>query len=178
VRVTTNSERAKSLLLCFVTLMLLLALAACQQAPPPQPADTRAADEAAIHAACDDSIKGFLAGDAAKWASYYADDTVIMAPDAPLIHGRAEAQKCAEGMLKEKPSGSFNMVKIEVARSGDVAYEWGTAKITIKDKKGKEVESTFKSLTALKKQADGSWKVAVDTLIPDPPAKPAAKQAK
>jgi ketosteroid isomerase-like protein len=29
-----------------------------------------------------------------------------------------------------------------------------------------------------KKQADGSWKMIVDTMIPDPPAKPAAKPAK
>ena len=81
-------------------------------------------------------------------------------------------------MLKEKPGGSFDVAKVEVARSGDLAYEWGAGKLTVKDKKGKEVESSFKSLTVWKKQAGGSWKVTVDTMIPDPPAKAEAKQAK
>ncbi len=153
-------------------LALVLALTGCQQAAPPAP-DTRAADESAIRAACDDEVKAFLAGDAAKWASFYADDAVGLFPDAPLIQGKADMQKWFEAMLKDKLEGSFNLGKIEVAKSGDLAYEWATGKIAVKDKKGKVTETTFKSLTAWKKQADGSWKTVVDTFIPDPPqAKP------
>lgn len=133
MRVIQDAWEGRLPILALLIAALLLARAARQQAPPPTPADTRDADEAAIRAACDDSLKGFLAGDAAKWASYYADDTIIMAPDAPLIHGRAEAQKWVEGMMKEKPDGSFTVVKVEFARSGDLAYEWGTGKLLVKD---------------------------------------------
>ena len=85
MKVNANYARAKFQLVCLSILALLLTLAACQQALPPQPPDTRAA--------CDESIKGFFAMDAAKWASVYIEDSVLMAPDAPLMHGRAEAQK-------------------------------------------------------------------------------------
>jgi uncharacterized protein (TIGR02246 family) len=149
----------------------MLALSGCKQQPAPEAPDTRPADEAAIRAATDDAAKAIAASDPAKWASFYTDDAVGMAPDAPLVQGKENMQKYLEAMLKEKPEFSFNVVKVEVAKSGDVAYGWGTGKITAKDKKGKVTETTFKSLTAWKKQADGNWKVTVDTLIPDPPAK-------
>ena len=38
--------------------------------------------------------------------------------------------------------------KIEVAKSGDVAYEWVTGRMAVKDTKGKATETGFKSLTA------------------------------
>jgi len=39
----------------------------------------------------------------------------------------------------------------------------------MKDKKGKVTETTVKYVSVWKKQADGGWKIAVDTMIPDPP---------
>jgi uncharacterized protein (TIGR02246 family) len=166
----TNYERIRYLLLLTPVIALMLALSACKQQPAPEAPDTRPADEAAIRAACDEAVKAMAASDPAKAASFYADDAVGMVPDAPVVQGKENMQKYFEAMLKEKPEFSFNVVKVEVAKSGDVAYEWGTGKVAVKDKKGKVTETTFKSLTALKKQADGNWKVAVDTLVPDPPA--------
>jgi len=167
---TPNYERVKYLLLLTSVAALMLALSACKQQPAPEAPDTRPADEAAIRAACDDFVKAFAASDPAKVASFYTDDAVGMAPDAPLVQGKENMQKYFEGMLKEKPEFSYNTAKVEVAKSGDVAYEWGTGKITVKDKKGKVTETTFKSLCTWKKQADGNWKITVDTFVPDPPA--------
>jgi uncharacterized protein (TIGR02246 family) len=145
-------------------------LGGCQQ-PATQAPDTRAADESAIRVIADDQVKAWGSFDPVKAASFYSDDVVAMAPDAPVIHGRENMQKYFETMMKEKPAFSFSMVQVEVAKSGDLAYCWGTGKVTAKDKKGHAVETTFKSATMLKKQADGGWKMAVDTFIPDPPAK-------
>jgi uncharacterized protein (TIGR02246 family) len=154
-------------LLC-AAVAAILALTGCQQHARPAP-DTRAADETAIRAACDDFVKAAVTMDAAKVASFYTDDAITMWPDAPLVQGKENTQKYFEGMFQAKPENfSFNVAKVEVARSGDVAYEWGTGKLTVKDKKGKATEMTFKALTAWKKQADGTWKVTVDTDIPDP----------
>lgn len=165
-----NYQRVKYPLLLTPVVALILALTSCQQPAPPAP-DTRAADETAIRAACDDAVKALAAADPAKWASFYTDDAVGMAVDSPVVQGKENMQKYMEAMLKEKPEFSFNVAKVEVAKSGDLAYQWGTGKVAVKDKKGKVAETTFKWLTAWKKQADGSWKIAVDTLIPDPPAK-------
>jgi uncharacterized protein (TIGR02246 family) len=92
-----------------------------------------------------------------------------MSPDAPVVQGRENIQKYFETMLKEKPEFSFNTAKVEVARSGDLAYNWGTGKVTTKDRKGKVTETNFKSASVWQKQADGVWKMVVDTMIPDPP---------
>jgi ketosteroid isomerase-like protein len=80
-------------------------------------------------------------------------------------------QKSLEAMMKVKPEFAFTTAKVEVARSGDLAYNWGTGKMAVKDKKGKVTETTFKSPSVWKKQADGSWKMIVDAWIPDPPQK-------
>jgi len=149
---------------------LILAVTGCQK-PVPQAPDTRAADETAIRAAIDEQVKPIAAFDAAKLASFYADDAVVMTPDAPLIRGREDMQKSLEAMMKMKPEFTFTTAKVEVARSGDLAYNWGTGKMAVKDKKGKVTETTFKSPSVWKKQADGSWKMIVDAWIPDPPQK-------
>ena len=170
---TPNFRSAKHLSLSISALALLLALAGCQSQAPPAP-DTRAADEAAIRAACDDQVKAFAAADVAKMVSFYTEDAVAMGAEAPLLQGRAEIQKHIETMLKDKPAISWTTAHVEVARFGDIAYEWGAGKITLHDKRHKLHTMTFKSLTAWKKQPDGSWKIAVHTSIPDPPAKPPA----
>ena len=165
---TQDYRRVKYLLLLTLVVTLILALTGCQQ-PAPQAPDTRAADETAIRAAMDDQIKAGAAFDSAKLASFYTDDAVLMAPDAPVVQGRENMQKYFETMLKEKPEFAFNTAKVEVARSGDLAYSWGTGKVTGKDRKGKVSETNFKSASVWRKQADGGWKMVVDTWIPDPP---------
>jgi uncharacterized protein (TIGR02246 family) len=166
---TQDYRRVKYLLLLTPVVILILALTGCQQ-PAPQAPDTRAADETAIRAAVDDQVRANSAMDAAKAASFYTDDVVGMAPDAPVVQGRANMQKYLETMFKEKPEFSFNMAKVEVAQSGDLAYSWGTGKVTVKDRKGKVAETSFKSASVWQKQADGGWKMVADTWIPDPPA--------
>jgi uncharacterized protein (TIGR02246 family) len=166
----TRSDRVKLMLSLAPVATLVLAMTGCQQSAPPV-ADTRAADETAIRAVYDDQLKAVAAMDAAKAVSGYTDDAVFMSPDAPLIRGKADVQKTLEVMLKDKPEFSMDAPKIEIAKSGDVAYEWVTGKMAVKDKKGKVTETGFKSLTGWKKQADGSWKMTVDSFVPDPPQK-------
>jgi uncharacterized protein (TIGR02246 family) len=174
----SSHERAWFLLFLIATLILLLALAACQQAPPPAPPDARAADEAAIRAMNDDYQKCFPAADAAKCASFYTEDAVGIVPGAPLIQGRAGMQQWYADAFQKKVEEKWTIAKLEVARSGDLAYQWGTGMIEMQDKKGKPTETQFKHMGVLKKQADGSWKFVVATLIPDSPAKPAAERTK
>jgi uncharacterized protein (TIGR02246 family) len=164
---TQNYRRVKYLLLFIPVVTLILALTGCQQ-PAPQTPDTRAADETAIRASNDEQVKAIAASDPAKLASFYTANAVAMSPDAPVVQGRENIQKYLETMLKEKPEFSFNTAKVEVARSGDLAYNWGTGKVTTKDRKGKVTETNFKSASVWQKQADGVWKMVVDTMIPDP----------
>jgi uncharacterized protein (TIGR02246 family) len=165
---TPNYPRVKYLLLLTPVVALILALTACQQ-PAPQAPDTRAADETAIRTAEAEMAQAFAALDPAKTASFYTDDVVGMSVDVPVLQGKENMQKYFETMMKEKPELSWTPVKVEVARSGDLAYSWGKGKVSMKDKKGKVTETTDKYVSVWKKQADGGWKIAVDTMIPDPP---------
>ena len=165
---TPNHQGVKYPLLLTPVLALILALTGCQQ-PAPRVPDTRATDETAIRAAEADMAKAVAALDPAKAASFYTDNVVGMVVDAPMVQGKENMQKYFETMMKDKPKLSWKPVKVEVARSGDLAYSWGTGKMSIKDKKGKVAETTLKYASVWKKQADGGWKIAVDTMIPDPP---------
>jgi uncharacterized protein (TIGR02246 family) len=168
---TPNCQRIKRLLLVGPVAVLIFALIGCQQEAPKAPPDTRATDETAIRTAEADMAKAVAALDPAKAASFYVGDVVAMSPDAPVVQGRENMQKYFETWMQEKPEVSFSTVTVEVARSGDLAYTWGTGKVKAKDKRGKIVEMTAKYVSVWKKQADGGWKIAIDTMIPDPPEK-------
>jgi uncharacterized protein (TIGR02246 family) len=164
---TPNRQGVKYPVLLTVVVAVILTLTGCQQ-PAPQAPDTRATDETAIRAAEADMAKAVAALDPAKAASFYTENVVGMAEDAPMVQGKENMQKYFEKMMKGKPDLSWKPVKVEVARSGDLAYSWGTGKVSVKDKKGKVAERTVKYASVWKKQADGGWKIAVDTMIPDP----------
>jgi uncharacterized protein (TIGR02246 family) len=168
---TSNVRKAGQLFLLTAFAAMILAFAGCQQQAPKQAPDTRAQDETAIREAEAGMEKAVAAGDAAKAVSFYTDDVVGMSADSPVTQGKENALKYFEGMLKDKPEISWTPSQVEVARSGDLGYSWGAGKVIEKDKKGKPVETTMKYVSVWKKQADGSWKIAVDSLIPDPPAK-------
>lgn len=147
-----------------------LALAACAGQPAPPP-DTRAADEAAIHAKVKAWSAAAQAKDAAKFVSVYADDAVVMMEAAPDIRGTAAIREGIAGMMQDPNFAlAFEADKVVVARSGDLAYETGTYSMTMSgpDKKPAPVKGHY--VVVWRKQADGVWKVAIDAPISDPPS--------
>jgi uncharacterized protein (TIGR02246 family) len=150
----------------------VMGLAACggsEQSPQnPAPgaamtADTRAADEEAIRAA--DAAWSKAAGDkdAAKFATFYGENAVLMAPGMAAVKGRDAIQQAMAGMVQDPNFAlSFAPTKIVVAKGGDMAYEIGDFQMTTSDKKKKP--STLKAtyVVVWGKQMDGSWKALVD----------------
>ena len=167
----SNGHGGKHLFLLSIFAAMMLAFTGCQQQAPAPAPDTRAADETAIREAEAGMEKAAASLDAEKAVSYYTEDVVGMSADAPVMQGKENALKYFQGMLKDKPQISWTPSHVEVARSGDLGYSWGIGKVVAKDKKGKPVVTTMKYVSVWKKQADGSWKIAVDSLIPDPPEK-------
>jgi len=160
--------------------VLILTLAACAQqapAPPPPtpPPDTRAADEATIHAAVKDWSASAEAKDPEKFTSFYAEDAVVMLPGIPDASGKTAIRETIGGMMKDPHFAlSFAADKVVVARSGDIAYETGSYSMTMSDAKKKASTEKGHYVVVWQKQADGGWKVVVDTPVSDPPesAKP------
>lgn len=168
--------RSRTLWLLFSALLLLTVATSCsreseerEHAEHPQPMpDTRAADETAIRAASAAWSKASLARDLDKGVSFFTEDAIVMSPHSPMVKGKENIRKGWEQMLAQPGPGlSFTMSGVEVARSGDLAYEYGTYSFATKDKKGKTTEEKGKYVVVWKKQADGSWKAAVDIDNPD-----------
>jgi uncharacterized protein (TIGR02246 family) len=147
----------------------LLALAACntasqQAAQPAAPTDTRAADESAIRAADAEWVKAVAAKDVPQGTSYYADDAELFAPNAPAASGKEAIQKSWTGLFVMPGFAlSFAPAKVVVSRSGDLAYETGNYEMTVNDKKGKPQTVKAKYVVVWGKQANGTWKVLLDS---------------
>ncbi len=156
-----KNARKGSLLLLAGWLVLL---AGCYR----QPADTRAADEAALRARDAEWSQTAGAKDAAGFAAFFADGGVFMPPNGPALTDRAAIEKWAAALTANPGFAvSWTVAQVEVARSGDLGYTRGTYELTLNDAKGKPMTEKGKHVTAWKKQADGSWKVVADIFNAD-----------
>jgi uncharacterized protein (TIGR02246 family) len=150
-----------------LAMCILLAMTSCnagnQQVSQPAPPDTRADDEAKIRALDADWVKAVAAKDAARCASLYADNASLMVPGAPIATGKDAIQKAWTDMMATPGTSlTFSPAKIEVSRSGDLAYDLGDYEETGKDKKGKSQTVKAKYVVIWGKQADGTWKALID----------------
>jgi uncharacterized protein (TIGR02246 family) len=147
---------------------LLMLTSGCQQAPAPAP-DTRAADEQAIREIEKDWSNAFGTKDVERVVSFYADDATMMAAGEPGVSGK-EAIRASTGKLLAMPglSLSFQTAKVDVARSGDLAYAQGTFAMSMDGpKKGVSVSDKGKYVTVYRKQAGGEWKAVADIFNSD-----------
>jgi uncharacterized protein (TIGR02246 family) len=156
-----------------LTLVLLLSLAACTQAPPPAPPDTRAADQKAILDVETAWSADMNSKDLDKMVSHYADDAILMLPDMPAMKGKDAIRAGLKPMLADKNFAlGFVPTAVEASKGGDLAYSYGTYTSTMTNPKTKKpVTEHGKYATVYRKQADGSWKAILDIDNADAPAK-------
>jgi ketosteroid isomerase-like protein len=141
-------------------------------APAPAP-DTRAADEAAIRATDQEWGAAISKRDLDAIVSFYDESAVILPPNAPPVTGKAAQKEFWAGMLVPGMSLAGQDVKLEVAKSGDLAYLYGTYELSITPPNGgPATQDKGKLLEVWKKQADGKWKCVADTFNSDSPAPP------
>lgn len=165
--------RTKYLLLTPVVTSFALLGTAC--APP---AVDLAAAESSIRARSDSVIAAEKAQDAERASGFYHENAVILPAGAPVMNGRAAMREMYVGMFSSGMVKSFESgaTKIEVAASGDLAYEYGFNRMTLNTPVG-EMLDVGKYL-AVWKQHEGQWYVASlafnsDTPAPVPVAAPA-----
>ncbi len=162
--------RAKYLALSYT--LVLLGCTSAQQQPP----DTRAADEAVIRKTDADWVKAAQSKQVDAWMAFYSDDAVVLPPNEKTANSKDRIRKAIAGLLGLPGlSIKWQPARVEVARSGDIAYAYGAYELTTDDSKGKPVTDHGKILEVWKKQADGGWKCIVDTWNSDLPAAPPSK---
>jgi uncharacterized protein (TIGR02246 family) len=105
----------------------------------------------------------FNAKDAAKIASFYAEDAVVMPPNQPMVKGRANIEAHFKGEIQQ---GATNMQlnPVESSISGSQAFEAGTSTVTLpggQTDRGKYL--------AILKRVGNEWKIAYDSYNSDSP---------
>jgi uncharacterized protein (TIGR02246 family) len=161
----------------FATLCAIAAMAftmtACNQTPDTHDADVKAIqnDEAQWN-------QEWAARDQDKIMAHYADDAILIVPGAPSTSGKEAIRASLKQMVADPTvSLKFQPTKVEVAKSGDVAYTQGTYTLTLTDPQNKQLVHDHGSyVTTYRKQPDGTWKAVVDIATSEvpPPAPPAA----
>jgi uncharacterized protein (TIGR02246 family) len=97
------------------------------------------------------------ARDAARVASFYAEDAVVMPPNAPPIKGRRAIQQDHERLFKESPSFELTATPIASETSGDLGYIQG--EFVVKRQGGGEVRGKYVEVW---KRIQGEWKILYD----------------
>ncbi|MEE8256657.1 MAG: DUF4440 domain-containing protein, partial [Acidobacteriota bacterium] len=101
----------------------------------------------------------------------HTDDALLLLPNAPLVTGKEAIRAVVSDLLLNRgDKGSWETTKVEVARSGDLAYSYGPQETTVNDAEGNPVSDQQKWVAVWKKQPDGSWKCAVLILNSDGPS--------
>jgi uncharacterized protein (TIGR02246 family) len=139
-----------------------------------------AAAEAAAIQALDEQWSATAAkNDLEGTVAFYADDAVLLPPNAPMARDRQSIRESWAGLLGPNTAVAWKVSKVEVAKSGELGYLYGTYSLAIRDPKGgAPVSDTGKLVEIWKKQADGKWKCIVDTYNSDLPAAPAPEVKK
>jgi uncharacterized protein (TIGR02246 family) len=163
--VTGTVYRRYTILLGTGAAACVLAIGCGQQTPP----DTRAAEETSLRTLNDQWSKAAGAKDLEGTVSYYSDDASVFPPNAPLASGKQTVHAVWADIIASASAISWQTDKVEVARSGDLAYVTGTYQTTAKDPKAQPVSDTGKFVEVWKKQADGKWKVVADIFNSDVP---------
>jgi uncharacterized protein (TIGR02246 family) len=156
--------------LCAIT-AIALTMTACNQTP-----DTHDADVKAIQDNEAQWNQEYAAKDNDKIVAHYADDAILMVPGTPSTSGKEAIRAALKEMVADPAlSLQFHATKVEVAKSGDVAYTQGTYTMTLTDPKTKQVINDHGSyVTTYRKQPDGTWKAVADIATSEvpPPAPP------
>jgi uncharacterized protein (TIGR02246 family) len=158
------------LVLLVILSVVFLTAGGCQRETA---SNTRATDEAAIRAADAAILQAANAKDANRVISSYAEDAVWLPPNAPIVQGK-QSIRAGWSQLLATPGLNIDwqIAKLDISRSGDLAYTFYTYQLTMQGQDGKPIADHGKDLAIWKKQGDGSWKMVADTFNSDLPAKP------
>lgn len=142
---------------------------ACSAAAPKPDAQ---ADVAAINAVREREIAYFTAGKIDSLAALFTNDVVFMPPGEAVVTGLDAVKKWGETMLAQATvSGRYTSSDVSVA--GDMAVDRYTGSLAATPKGGSPApEEHLKGVHVLKRQADGTWKIAQDVWNTDAPAAP------
>lgn len=116
-------------------------------------------DEQAIRGLVETWMKATKAGDAATVLSLMSDDAVFMVPGVEPF-GKAAFATALEGLKGMTIEGRSEIRELELV--GDVAWLRSRIDMTATAADGRSTRRSGYTLTILRKEADGRWRLARD----------------
>lgn len=165
---STDPRRPGSLLLCALVAGAVACAEAGREGEAPQ-AETAGADEDAIRQISSGWLEHARARNADSVAAYFAPDAVVLQPGEPPTEGVQAIRADIAEEWAENPDFTvdWSTTSVEVAASGDMAWERGTWTFD-PDGPGEADELRGEYITVYEK-VDGEWKVAADVGVPTEP---------
>ena len=107
-------------------------------------------------------------GNVAAAVEFYTKDAKFLHPNMEIVSGK---QAIKEFLETGRALGlrRMNFKSVEIAYDGNLAYERGVINMDFEPEGGQAMIDKGKYLVVMKRQADGSWKVAVDIWNSDLP---------
>jgi len=149
----------------FLTLPLILIVAACGQASAPS-------DPSVITSRSEMWEASLNAKDVDGIVALYTSDARLMPPNSAMTTGQDAVRAAFGAIIDAGLSGELTSVEAKVA--GDIGYNLGTYKLMA----GDDVVDTGKYMEIWHRGDDGQWYMANDTWNSDMPAAPPKKQKK
>ena len=108
-------------------------------------------------------------GDADAAASLYTDDARVMAPDAPMMEGKAAVRAFWDAAIQQLGLRRAQLDTLHVEATVDGAYEIGRYTLTIQPSGAEAVTARGKYVVIWKHVGD-EWKLHVDIWNSDAPS--------
>jgi ketosteroid isomerase-like protein len=107
--------------------------------------------------------KAAAAKDVAQTIAHYSDDAIVLPPNATSAATKEAIRNVWKDMFAS-PSLviSWQPTRVQVGKSGEMAWVRGTYELTMNDASGKPIDDRGKYLEVWEKQTDGNWKCAAD----------------
>ena len=122
-------------------------------------------DERAIRYLIETWMEASKNGDLKTVLSLMTDDVVFMVP-AREPFGKAEFAAMSEGMKDVRVEGRADIKELKVL--GDWAYLRNHLRITVTPPNGQPVQRSGYTLTIVRKETDGRWRLARDANLVGP----------
>ena len=115
--------------------------------------------------------KAAAAKDLEQTVAYYSDDAVVLPPNAASAMTKEAIRNTWKDLLASPGLViTWKPTRVELAKSGDMAWLSGTYELTMNDAAGSPINDHGKYLEVWEKQPDGNWKCRADMWNSDLPA--------
>lgn len=126
-------------------------------------------DEAKLRQLDVDWNKAAATHSADAWDAFYSEDAVVLPPNEKIADTPAKIKASVTNfMALPALNVSWTTDKVVIAHDDDMAYIYGSYKMTANDPSGKPINDTGKTVEIWRKRG-GEWKCVLDTWNTDTP---------